>query len=383
MEKTELAIIGCGPAGLSAAAEAAQYGIKTTVIDENAKPGGQLFKQIHKFFGSEEHQAATRGFDIGYQLLKRCEKLGVKIILNTAVWDVFNNEQKGEIELALKGDNDVRGRIAAKRVILATGAKENALAFPGWTLPGIMGAGAAQTLVNLHRILPGKKILIVGSGNVGLIVAYQLAQGGARVEAVIDLLPVISGWAVHAGKVRRQGIPILTGCTVLQALGKNMVEKVIIGLVGPDSRIISGTEKTKIVDTVCLAVGLTPLAELAWAIDCQFVYNQDLGGHLPLHNERMETTVSGVYVAGDMCGIEEASTAMEEGKIAGLSVAESLGYLSPDKANHEMKTIEKSLANLRGGEMGKARRLAKNDIVRRWHCYWKNTKQRGSYPAKN
>ena len=192
MKRTEIAIIGAGPAGLSCAVEAARAGAKVTLLDENLKPGGQLFKQIHKFFGSREHQAGTRGFRIGEQLLKETEELGVEVLLNAAVYGIYEDKTLAYI----KDGKDYA--LQADRIVIAAGASENALAFPGCTLPGVMGAGAAQTMINVHRVLPGKKILMVGSGNVGLIVSYQLMQAGADVVALIEAAPQIGGYGVHA-----------------------------------------------------------------------------------------------------------------------------------------------------------------------------------------
>ena len=357
MAEVELAIVGAGPAGLSAAIEAAKAGARVTVIDENAKPGGQLFKQIHKFFGSEEHKAGMRGIDIGYQLLEQCRELEVDVLLNTIVWGMFD----GNRALALKRNNESE-KISVKKVILATGARENPLAFPGWTLPGVLGAGAAQTLVNLHRVLPGEKILMVGTGNVGLIVAYQLIQAGAEVVAALDILPEIGGWGVHASKIRRLGVPIVTPYTIKEAIGDDQVEGAVIGRVGPDYQIISGTERELKVDTICIAVGLTPMAELAWSIGCQFAYIPELGGWVPIHDNKMETTLSGVYVAGDVSGIEEASTALEEGRIAGIATAKSLGYLEKEEAEEMIKTRQKSLDSLRQGPFGGKKKIAKEKL---------------------
>jgi NADPH-dependent 2,4-dienoyl-CoA reductase/sulfur reductase-like enzyme len=172
MRETELAVVGGGPAGLSAAIEAARAGVKVVLIDENSKPGGQLFKQIHKFFGSAEHYAGVRGIDIGTKLLAEVEASGAEVMLASVVWGLFAGRELGVIR------ERKNLRLKADRIILATGASENALAFPGWTLPGVMGAGAIQTLVNVHRVLPGRRVLMVGSGNVGLIVSYWCAGGG-------------------------------------------------------------------------------------------------------------------------------------------------------------------------------------------------------------
>jgi len=361
--ETELTIIGSGPAGLAAAIEAAKTGVKVTVVDENPKPGGQLFKQIHKFFGSEEHKAGVRGIDIGYQLLQQCRDLNVNVLLNTEAWAVFDSGRT----LGLKRGTEAIEKLNTKKLVLATGAMENPLAFPGWTLPGVLGAGAIQTLMNLHRVLPGQHVLMVGTGNVGLIVSYQLAQAGAEVVAVIDILPQIGGWGVHASKIRRLGIPILTSHTVKEAIGDDEVKGAIIAEVGPDYKIIPKTERQLKVDTIGIAVGLTPMAELAWSAGCQLAYIAELGGWATIHNERMETTLRDIYVAGDACGIGEASTAMEEGKISGIAAAESLGYLQRGKAEEFLKERQKRLDALRAGPFVTQTKIGKGKLMERYY----------------
>lgn len=340
MIETEIAIVGAGPSGLAAACEAAQVGSKVIVFDESNFPGGQLVKQIHKFFGSKEHLAGVRGFDIGKKLFNKALSLGVDVRLNTTVWGYF------EDRLAIVFNNQVE-MVKAEKIIVTTGAYENTLSFPGWTLPGIMGAGGAQTMMNLHRVLPGKKILMVGAGNVGLIITYQLLQAGADVVAVVEAAPKISGYQVHAAKIRRIGVPILTSFTIKEALGKEKVEKAVIAQVGEDFTTISNTERELDIDLICLSVGLTPLTELLQLIGCKMEYVSALGGYIPVHNKNMETSISGVYVAGDVTGIEEASIAMEEGRIAGTAAAESLGHLTPRKARDIKMKAEVNLSQLR------------------------------------
>ena len=198
MERFNLIVVGAGPAGLSAAIEAARQGMSVRVFDENARPGGQLFKQIHKFFGSKEHKAKIRGFNIGEELLKEASDAGVQVKLDATVIGIFENK-----EVTVSHDGAVH-HYKADSVIIATGAAENMVPFEGWTLPGVIGAGAAQTLMNLHGIKPGKKILMLGSGNVGLVVSFQLLQAGCSVEAVIDVAPRVGGYGVHASKRSRE-----------------------------------------------------------------------------------------------------------------------------------------------------------------------------------
>ena len=351
--ETDVAVVGAGSAGLSAAGQAAAAGAKVLVLDENRLPGGQLFKQIHKFFGSRAHQAGTRGYKIGQELLARVEKSGAEVWLNTLVYGMEKDKSLGVIH---DGEHCV---IKAKKVIVATGAKENYMAFPGSTLPGVMGAGAAQTMVNVNRVLPGERILMLGSGNVGLIVSYQLMQAGAEVVALVEGAPKIGGYGVHAGKIRRAGVPIYTAHSIKRVFGKDKVEGVEIVEVGPGFVPIEGTEKTFEADTVCLAVGLNPMTELIWMAGCEFCFIPAFGGHVPLHDANMETTVPGLYVAGDVTGVEEASSAMEEGNMAGVAAAEALGLLTADAAAAGKAEIKKRLVTLRSGMFGARRRMAK------------------------
>ena len=355
--KTELAVIGGGPAGLCAAIEAAQRGVEVTLVDENQRAGGQLFKQIHRFFGSEEHLAGVRGLTIGEMLLEDARKYGVKVALNTVAWGLFSDRQIGVTA------PDGVDTLEPQKVVVATGAIENSLSFPGWTLPNVMGAGAAQTMVNVHRVLPGQRVLIVGSGNVGLIVAYQLLQAGAEVTAVVEALPGISGYQVHASKIVRMGVPILCRHTILRALGTECVQKAEIARVDERFNPVPGSERLLDVDLICIAVGLRPLAELCHMAGVRFEYYPALGGHVPLHDSTMQTTLPGVYVAGDVSGIEEASSAMEEGRLAGIAVSLALGKVDPQAGAKDLAEAGRRLRALRLGPYGDDRHEAKEKIV--------------------
>lgn len=350
----DIAIIGAGPAGLSAAYEAASAGADALVIDENERPGGQLFKQIHKFFGSKEHKAGIRGFEIGAQLLEKVEKSGAKVILNSLAYGLLPDKSMGVIS---GGENF---SVKAKKIILAGGAKENYTAFPGSSLPGVMGAGAAQTMVNVNRVLPGKRFIVAGSGNVGLIVAYQLLQAGAEVAALVEGMKAIGGYGVHAAKIRRAGVPVYTGHTLTRVWGGDGVERAEIAEIDADWNVLPGTEKVFGADAVCLAVGLNPMIELARMCGCELAYIPLFGGHVPVHDENMETTVKDVYAAGDITGVEEASTAMEEGGLAGISAAEALGFIPAAAAAAKKDEIRGRLNALRSGMFGEKRREAKS-----------------------
>lgn len=347
MKQTELAVIGAGPAGICGALEAASYGVKVTLVDRGEKPGGQLVKQTHKFFGWYEKSAGTRGIVIAKRLAEEIAKNpNIEFLGSTEALGYYKDRV-----ILLETPSGI-SKLKCQRLLVATGASEKMLVFPGNDLPGVYGAGAVQTLMNVYGVRPGKSVLMVGSGNIGLIVSYQLMQAGVKVVAVIEALPKIGGYAVHASKIRRLGIPILTGHSIKEAYGKDQVEGAIIWKLDENWNGIPGTEKDLKVDVICLAVGLTPLGELLWQAGAKMTYVSQLGGFVPLYDENMETTARGVFVAGDASGVEEASTAMAEGRLAGLAIARSLGKVSLTEFTEKREQIRAELDQLRAGPTG-------------------------------
>ena len=353
MRRYEMICVGAGPAGLAAAVEAARHGVQVVVFDENERPGGQLFKQIHKFFGSREHRAMERGFNIGNSFLDEAKNLGVEVSLNSVVLGIYEN---GALNVMI---GDHIEQVMGQKTVVATGAAENMIPFPGWTLPGVIGAGAAQTMANIHGIRPGNDILMVGSGNVGVIVSYQMMQAGSRVAAVIDAAPKIGGYAVHAAKIARVGVPFMMSHTIKEAHGKDRVEGATVIQVDESWKPIAGTEKRFDVDTICIAVGLNPMIQLLRMAGCKMAYVPTLGGRIPAHDINQQTSIPNIYVAGDISGIEEASTAIIEGRIAGLAIAHKLGYLEEKSFKEERERQYRSMQGLRSGSHGDARGRAK------------------------
>lgn len=367
MLERDVLVVGAGPAGLAASIEAAKAGADVLLVDLNMKPGGQLFKQIHKFFGSSAHRSGTRGFDIGLKLLEEARNAGVEIWLQSTVVGAFPGNIIA-IEKGIDGGQKEVITLKSKKVIIATGASENVVRFKGWTTPGVMGAGAAQTMINVNHVKPGNKIVMVGSGNVGLIVSYQLMQAGCDVVALIEAAPKIGGYAVHAAKIRRAGVPIYTKHTVVEAIpGEDgTVCKVVIAEVDDLFNPIPGTEETIEADVVAIGAGLKPATDMVKLEKCQLTFNGPFGGFIPLHNDKMETSKSGVYVAGDATGVEEANTALEEGKIAGISAVESLGLISSKDAEKARIEIWGRLEALRMGPFGVRRQQEKENILKEY-----------------
>ena len=344
MKAYDVIVIGAGPAGLAAAESAAQYGAHVLAIDSNEGPGGQLIKQIHKFFGSAKVCAGIRGIRLADRFYHFALEKGCEFLFNSAVY-ALNPEPDGEYRV-FAADGQKTRCFTAKAIVLALGASENGLAFPGWTKPGVITAGAAQTMVNASRVRFGERVLMVGAGNVGLIVSYQLMQSGIDIAAVIEAAPRIGGYAVHANKIQRAGIPIYTSCTILKALGEDQVTGAVIADVDQDFQLIPGTERTLDVDTICLAVGLSPLVKLAAAARLKLVKNSTKNETIPWHDDRMMTSLPGVFVAGDVSGVEEASIALEEGSITGAAAADYLG-LAKDTVEDTLSMHRQRLEELR------------------------------------
>jgi sarcosine oxidase subunit alpha len=214
--------------------------------------------------------------------------------------------------------------------------------------------------MNVYGVKPGKKVLMIGAGNVGLIVSYQLLQAGVDVDRVVEASPVIGGYHVHAAKLRRCGVPIYTSHSIKEVYGNGKVEGAVIVKLDKDWQPIKGSEEKILCDTICLAVGLTPSIRMLSQLGITLEIIPEAGGEVSIHDDMMQTTKKGVFVAGDSSGIEEASTAMIEGKIAGVSAAHLLGY-NKDALNL-LNQYKDQLNKLRAGPFGEKPRIAKRKI---------------------
>ncbi|MGM0420763.1 MAG: NAD(P)/FAD-dependent oxidoreductase [Bacillota bacterium] len=348
MERCNLAIVGGGPAGLAAAIKAAELGLQDIVLFERDEfLGGQLVKQTHQFFGSKEEFAGTRGVDIAENLKEQiAQHHTITVKKGTVVQGYYED---GVMTYSYK---DKFCTIQPARMIIATGASEKMLAFPNNDLPGIYGAGAVQTLMNQYGIVPGERVLMIGAGNIGLIVTYQLLQAGVDVAAVVEATGKIGGYAVHATKIRRAGVPILTKHSIKSAEGKEKVERAVICKLDEYWQQVTGSEETLEVDTICLAVGLTPKVDLALQANCDMAYVSELGGDVPVRDERLQLTDPALYIAGDAAGIEEATAAILEGRYAACNVVEDLQGKSEGLTAEIASALDK-LKQLRQGPVGR------------------------------
>jgi sarcosine oxidase subunit alpha len=298
--KTDVLIIGGGPAGITAALELAQHNINVLIVDDKHRLGGKLVLQTHSFFGTvADCFAGTRGIDIATNLASEIEKYPtVRCMLNTTAVACYSDNKIGVVQ------DGKYSLINPKKLLIASGAREKALSFPGCDLPGVYGAGAFQTLVNRDLVRPSQRLFVVGGGNVGLIAAYHAIQAGIEVVGLVEAMPKVGGYKVHQDKILRLGIPVWTSHTVKCVNGQDKVESVTVVRVDEKFNPIPSTEKTYTADTVLIAVGLNPVNEL-------FDQAQKFG--------------MDVYSAGDAFEIAEASAAIFSGKIAGREIAQTLG----------------------------------------------------------
>ncbi len=349
MRDVEVLVIGGGPAGLSAAIEAASAGHGVLILDSGLKAGGQLVKQSHKFFGSSLEYAGTRGFRIAGILLDELSRLGSRVVIQPLSTAVSCYPEEGVIG-CVQGE-DRYFRVRAGRIVVATGAQERLIPFVGNHLPGVYGAGAVQTLMNEYGVRPGQRVLMVGAGNIGLIVSYQLLQAGVQVAAVLEAQDRVGGYWVHAAKIRRLGVPILLRHTITKALGERSVAGAMIQPISETFQP-QGDPVRVDCDIICMAVGLTPTCELLWQSGCEMVYVPQLCGHVARREPGMRTSLPHIWVAGDCAGIEEASSAMVEGRVAGLGVARSYGSVSESQYRARLAEYHRRLHRLRAGEVG-------------------------------
>jgi sarcosine oxidase subunit alpha len=362
----DVLIVGAGPAGLCAAIESATQGASVLLVDENQTVGGQLIKQTHKFFGSKQERAGTRGIDIAKELeadVRNLEREGkIQVMADATVIGCYESEKRYRFGVVKRHNyTSTLYDVRCDAIILACGAMENMLLFPGNDLPGVYGAGAVQTLMNVYGVKPGERVLMVGAGNVGLIVSYQLLQAGISVDRVVEAAPTIGGYNVHAAKLRRCDVPIFTSHSIKEVYGDEKVEGAVVITLDKDWKPVKGTEEDVKCDTICLAVGLTPSTRLLSQIGVDLEFIPEAGGYVALHDESMMTSIKGVYVAGDASGIEEASTAMIEGKIAGLAAAVQLGR---SKNKNLLRQYRAELDQLRAGPFGEKPRIAKEKITK-------------------
>lgn len=333
--RTQVAVVGAGPAGLVAATELARAGGEVTVLDEGPRSGGQIFRQPPESFSVRESAAlASPNHQRGHRLLREVREQGIEVHHGVTVWGAG----PGKLELEMEGEP---AACQFDRLVLATGAYDRSVAFPGWTLPGVITAGAAQVLVRGYCVAPGTRAVVAGTGPLLLPTIAALVAAEVEVVAALEAcgrlraLRALPG-ILWNGARRREAwhyARVLTGSrtrlamghAVFEARGDGRVQSAVIGRVDRAGRPLRHTAREVDVDLICTGFGLSPSIELARLLGCEMHHLPVRGGWVPKHDDDMKTSARDVYVAGEIAGIGGADVAMAEGRLAGLAVANAIG----------------------------------------------------------
>ena len=331
----DILAIGAGPGGLAAAALAAEAGADVLLVDERAHPGGQFFKQPASPRHAPPSLAEDTQFAAGRALIERVERSGARRLAATEIWGAF---PPNEFAVSNSGGSWM---LRPKRTIVAAGAFERGLPLPGWTLPGAMTTGAAQTLLRVHGVLPGRRVLVAGNGPLNLQVALELQRAGAQVVAVAELAAApgpaalgpawrmlrnapglaFKGLACLAG-LRSAGVPVLHRRLLTRVEQGGAGLNAWLGRIGPDGP----TREARFeVDAVCMGYGFQPSNELLKCLGCRHSYDERRGQLIVERSADCETSLAGVYAIGDCCGLGGAPAAIQEGILAATAAVRSLG----------------------------------------------------------
>ncbi|MBD9119043.1 MAG: FAD-binding protein, partial [Clostridiales bacterium] len=319
MKQVQLAIIGGGPAGLAAAIAAREKGVEDILIIERDKElGGILNQCIHAGFGLHTFGQELTGPEYAGRFISRVQQLHIPYLLRTMVLDLSRDRV-----LTVTGPETGLIQIQAQAVILAMGCRERprgALNIPGYRPAGIYSAGTAQRLVNMEGFMPGKNVVILGSGDIGLIMARRMTLEGAKVHAVAEVLPYSGGLKRNIVQCLEDfDIPLLLSHTVIDIQGKDRVTGITLAQVDGHGKPIPGTEEEYSCDTLLLSVGLIPENEISRGLGVDM--NPVTSG--PKVNESLETNIEGVFACGNVLHVHDlVDFVSEEAGTAGRNAAE-------------------------------------------------------------
>ena len=333
MKAYDIVIIGGGPAGLAAAAAAKRSGIDSILILERDKElGGILNQCIHNGFGLHTFKEELTGPEYASRFIDQVKELGIEYKLNTMVMDISPNK----VVTAMNREEGLY-EIQAKAIVLAMGCRERsrgALNIPGYRPAGIYSAGTAQRLVNMEGFMPGRTCVILGSGDIGLIMARRMTFEGAKVKVVAELMPYSGGLKRNIVQcLDDYGIPLKLSHTVVDIKGKERLEGITLAQVDNKGKPIPGTEEFYECDTLLLSVGLIPENELSNGMGVEM--NPITSG--PIVNESLETNIEGVFACGNVLHVHDlVDFVSEEAAAAGRNAAK---YVQDGAASNVKEVI--------------------------------------------
>ncbi|MFI8889732.1 NAD(P)/FAD-dependent oxidoreductase [Streptomyces paradoxus] len=354
--RTDLAVIGAGPAGLAAALAASARGVRVTLVDAATRPGGQFYRQPAAELGARRPEALHHGWRTWERLRDGLAASAVRVLTEHHVWCVERTPDGFTLHALLGPEQEEPAEVPARTVLLATGGYERVLPFPGWTLPGVVTAGGAQAMLKGGLVVPGRRAVVAGTGPLLLPVATGLAAAGVEVAALVEstgaqrlarhapaLAGKLSEGTGHAAGLLRHRVPVLTRHTVVRAHGDDRLTGVTVAALDTDGHVRPGTERHLPCDTLAAGHGMLPHTDLAESLGCR------LDGLAVAVDTEQRTDVPGVWAAGEATGIGGAALSLAEGHIAGCSAAAHLHGTAPGPAPAALKarrTLRRSAAAL-------------------------------------
>ena len=356
IDVVDVVVVGAGPAGLAAALTAAQVGAKVTLIEREQRVGGRMGLQPQKLYGLRFIFQNLGGIQFCDNLAKEAQEAGVELMLGTRVLS-FSGER---IVRFARSEREYQLQPGA--IILASGSRAQPITFPGCDLPGVITADDAQETLNLKGVLPGNRVLMLGSDNDGLDISKNLMLAGARVVALVEWRSVVIGQEANASVLRKAGTAIYTSSKVVMAKGDKRITSAVIAKLDAKGAATPGTEIELEIDALCIAAPRTSLSDLALKAGCPLVDLDILGGPTPVHDPDMATPIPGIYVCGDAAGVENGAISLQTGYLAGLAAVKALGYSHP-QGNSLKKTYRRRLGYLHRGHWGRLRHEAQAHLA--------------------
>jgi len=371
-------VVGGGAAGAAAAIEAARAGAEVLLVDEHPVDNDMMAMDVPLYFGGRmDPSVRNRALMMERVVetnpaLAEAHEAGVDVQLGVCVWGAFvNGPTVRELPGPMLGLADDRRSwlLGYDQLIVAAGARDVAMGFPGWERAGVMGANGAVSLLTRYRALASRRLVIVGSGDLGLRTAARALESGVAVSGIVEVAGTVRGDESIARTLAAGGVPFYTSHTIREARGRvGEVESVVLVATDADLEPVAGSEREIACDTVCLALGLAPNVELLHLVGARLEFDSALGGWAPLVDDRMQTTVPTVFAAGDCVGINDSmladpDIARAQGRLAGIAAAQSLGLAPNIPLVHRRKSPQFELS-------GAAARRGLSKSEGAVHAYW-------------